>query len=308
VHEHIARAMYYLSIHLLFASVVAAVAWTLTSTLRASATTKYWIWVATALNFVLPTGALIDKLWAPHFPWAAPLGAIGGPVWDLTQGRIAVILAALWFTGGILTLIRLISRIHDERRDALHLVNGDTPESDFVADGVHVIYGDNHVVPAVRGVLNPRILLPTGIDRLLNPREFRAVLIHELAHARRRDNLICLLYESGLCALWFHPLMWLAGSRLSLYRELSCDESVVRRAYGQELVSALAKLAIPSQAGVLQATASSHLSYRLALLAQPSQTVPRSANLLLGLLFSAAVTAGIFQTIAHTACCFVIKH
>src|SRR5262249_22908120 len=152
---------------------------------------------------------LIDKLWAPHFPWAAPLGAIGGPVWDLTQGRVAVILAALWLTGSILTLIRLISRIRDERRDAIHLASRDKSESDFIADGVHVIYGNKHVVPAVRGVLNPRILLPTGIDELLNPREFRAVLIHELAHARRRDNLIRLLYEAGLCVLWFHPLMWL---------------------------------------------------------------------------------------------------
>src|SRR5215831_20005687 len=45
VHEHIARAVYYLSVHLLFASLVAALAWALTSALRASATTKYWIWV-----------------------------------------------------------------------------------------------------------------------------------------------------------------------------------------------------------------------------------------------------------------------
>jgi hypothetical protein len=102
--------------------------------------------------------------------------------------------------------------------------------------------------------------------------------------------------------------MWLAGSRVSLYRELSCDESVIRRAHGQELVSALAKLAIPKQAGVLQATASSHLGYRLALLATPPQTTHRTASLLLASLFSAVIAAGIFQTIAHTACCFVIKH
>jgi hypothetical protein len=43
VHEHIARVMYYFSVHLLFASIVASAAWVLTSILRASATTKYWI-------------------------------------------------------------------------------------------------------------------------------------------------------------------------------------------------------------------------------------------------------------------------
>jgi len=302
--------MYYFSVHLLFATMVASAAWALTSILRASATTKYWIWVATAFNFVLPSGALIDKLWAPHLTWARPLGVIGAPVWDMTQGRTAVILGVMWMTGGFFMFGRLVSRIRRERREAQAMVplSDGGLTSNFLADGIPVTFGDRHLGPAVRGVLYPRIFLPIGIDRLLNPREFHAVLIHELAHARRRDNLIRLLYEASLCALWFHPLMWLAGARIGLYRELSCDESVIRHAHGQELVSALAKLAVPKQTSVLQATASSHLSYRLALLAGPPLMTYRAASLLLASLFSAAIAAGIFQTIAHTACCFVKKH
>jgi beta-lactamase regulating signal transducer with metallopeptidase domain len=309
VHEHIARTMYYLSIHLLIASIVAAAAWALTSTVRASASTKYWIWVATAFNFVLPSGALIDKLWAPHFQWAKPIGAIGGPIWDLTEGRPAVILAVIWLVGAFFMLARLTSRIRSEHREsqAPPLANA-ALALDFLADGVPVAFGDMNSGPAVRGVLSPRILLPLGIDRQLNSREFHAVLIHEVAHARRRDNLIRLLFETALCALWFHPFMWLAGARLGLYRELSCDEAVIRRAHGRELVSALAKLAVPQQAGVLQASASSHLSDRLSLLARPLQTTHRSANVLLTSLFFAIVAAGVFQTIAHTACCFATKH
>ena len=118
MHEHIARAMYYFSVHLLFASIVASAALALTSILRASATTKYWIWVATAFNFVLPSGAFFDKLWAPHLTWAKPLGAIGDPVWEMTQGRTAVILGVLWMTGAFAMLMRLISRIRKERREA----------------------------------------------------------------------------------------------------------------------------------------------------------------------------------------------
>jgi beta-lactamase regulating signal transducer with metallopeptidase domain len=310
VHEHIARAMYYFSVQLLFASMVATAAWALTSILRASATTKYWIWVATVFNFVLPSGALIDKLWAPHFTWARPLGAIGGPVWDMTQGRTAVILGVIWMTGAFCMLGRFISRMRRERREAQALAPlGDGGlRSDFLADGIPVSFGDRQSGPAVCGILYPRILLPLHIDRLLSPREFHAVLIHEMAHARRRDNLIRLLYEASLCALWFHPLMWLAGARIGLYRELSCDESVIRRAHGKELVSALAKLAVPKQGGILQATASSHLSYRLARLAGPPQTTYRAASLLLASLFSVVTAASIFQTIARTACCFVIKH
>jgi hypothetical protein len=101
--------------------------------------------------------------------------------------------------------------------------------------------------------------------------------------------------------------MWLAGARIGLYREVSCDEAVMRRAHGQELVSALAKLAVSEQAGVLQATASSHLSYRLARLAGPPQTTYRATSLLLTSLFAAVTATGIFLTIAHTACCFLLN-
>jgi hypothetical protein len=86
VHEHIARVMYYFSVHLLYASIVGAAAWVLTSIRGASATTKYWIWVLTAFNFIMPTGAIVDKLWAPHLAWAAPIGTLGDPIWDITEG------------------------------------------------------------------------------------------------------------------------------------------------------------------------------------------------------------------------------
>ena len=307
MHEHIARAMYYFSVHLLYASIVGSAAWVLTSIRGASATTKYWIWVVTACNFVVPVGAVVDKLWAPHLGWAAPLGAIGGPVWDMTQGRTAVVLAVIWITGALTMLVRLISRLRRERREVQ--VTGDRHDvtSFLVANGIPVSFDSKHPVPAVDGILYPRILLPIGIDRLLNRQELNAVLLHEMAHAKRRDNLIRLLYEISLCVLWFHPLIWLAGARMALYRELSCDESVIRRAHGQALVSALAKLAVPERVPFLQAIASSHLTYRLARLAAPAQGIHRAASPLLICLFAAAMMTAIFETVAHTACCFVLK-
>jgi beta-lactamase regulating signal transducer with metallopeptidase domain len=308
VHEHIARAMYYFSVHLLYASIVGCAVWVLTSVRPASATTKYWIWVVTVFNFVVPVGAGIDKLWAPHLAWAAPLSAIGGPVWDMTQGRTALVLALTWITGALTMLVRLISRLRRERREVQVPADRHDVTSSFVADGIPVSFDSRHPAPAVGGVLYPRILLPIGIDRLLNRQELNAVLLHEVAHAKRRDNLIRLLYEVALCALWFHPLIWLAGMRMALYRELSCDESVIQRAQGQALVRALAKLAVPEETMFLQATASSHLSHRLARLAGSAQPAHRAASLLLTSLFATVIVAGVFGTVAHTACCFVIKH
>ncbi|MBV9574819.1 MAG: M56 family metallopeptidase [Acidobacteriales bacterium] len=307
VHEHIARVMYYFSIHLLYASIVGAAAVVLTSIPGASATTKYWVWVVTAFNSIVPIGAIVDKFWVAHLTWAAPLAAFGGPVWDMTEGRTAMVLSVAWLAGALAMLMRLIVRIRREReaQASIRFSKRHTTCSSM-ADGIPVSFDMMYSAPAVKGLLNPCILLPIGIDRLLNQREFEAVLIHELAHARRRDNLIRLVYELSLCVLWFHPFIWLAGARMALYRELSCDESVIQRAHGTELVSALAKLAVPERALSLQATASSHLGRRLAWLSGQQQT-RRPATLAVISLFAVVIGACVFETVAHTACCFVLK-
>src|SRR5262249_59290479 len=94
----------------------------------------------------------------------------------------------------------------------------------------------------------------------------------------------------GVCGFWFHRLVWVAGSRLSLYRELSCDESVVRGQRGGELVSALAKLANPAETLLLQAGASSYLADRVASLALPRRNSP-AASALQALVFALVLLA-----------------
>ncbi len=309
MHEHIARTLYYFDIHLLYASMVGFAAWALTSILGGSASTKYWIWVATSLNFILPVGAILDKLWAPHLSWAAPLGMIGDFANTISQGRTATILSVAWLLCATLMLTRLGLRIRAERRDTSATAGQSAHQSrpGFFAQGIPVRFAQNGQAPAVDGVLHPHISLPYGIDLLLSEHELKAVLIHELTHARRRDNLIRLIHEVSLCVLWFHPLVWIAGSRLALYRELSCDESVIQSAHGDELVSALAKLANPDKTLLLQASASSLISHRLARLAAPPQPPYRATSMVLTLVFSGVLLWGVFGTVAHTACCFLVK-
>jgi beta-lactamase regulating signal transducer with metallopeptidase domain len=309
VHDHIVRAMYYFEVHLLYASIVCLAAWALTSIRSGSATTKYWIWFATSLNFIVPTGAVLDRLWAPHLSWARPLTVIGAVADGILQsGPAAAVLGGVWLLGATLMLARLCVRIWAERREAQVTAGPTTlePKRGFLAHGVPVRFAGSRQGPAVDGVLRPHILLPDGIDRLLSEHELNAVLVHELTHARRRDNLIRLIHEVSLCGLWFHPLVWATGFRLALYRELSCDEAVIQDAHGAELVSALAKLANPADAVLLQATASSLISHRLARLtaAQPERS-SLAANTVLIVVFGGALLAGVLGTVAHTACCFV---
>ena len=307
--EHITRGLYHFEVHLLYASIVGLAAWGLTSVLRASATTKYWIWVATSLNFILPVAAIFDKSLASHLAWARPLGIIGDAAASISQGPAAPVFCAAWLLGTALMFTRLYLRIRADRRNA-RLLDPQNPahyRPNLLAHGIPVRFGSNDQTPAVDGVLHPHISLPSGIERLLSESELDAVLIHELAHAKRRDNLILLVHELALCALWFHPLVWITSSRLALYRELSCDESVIQSARGGDLVSALAKLADPERPLLLQATASSFISHRLAGLTARPRPQYRIANALVAAIFSALLVASSFATVAHTACCFVAK-
>jgi len=299
----IIRGFYFLSVHLLFASGVCIVAWLLTSLRGGSATTKHWIWVATALNLGLPVAALLDALWGPHLVWARPLPAIGSVVAAAFEDAgVASVVCGVWSLGAALMLVRLWSRLRAERR----ALGPERSRGGFLFRGVPVCVEDSPRPPAVRGFLLPRIWLPRGIDRLLDADEMRAVLLHEVTHARRRDNLIRLFQELVLCAVWFHPLAWLTGSRLALYRELSCDESVVDSALGGDLVRALGKLAGPEHPGFLQATAGSFLVDRLARLGgDRSRRAGLFADAVLATVFAAALLLGAWETISHTACCFV---
>src|SRR5436309_373906 len=115
--DPIVRAFYYAAIHLIFASIVCLAALALTSFPRGSAATKYWIWVATSLNFFVPVGAILDRSWATHLSWARPLATIGREIHDVLQNAsVAALLGIVWLLGATLMLMRLCRRIRAERR------------------------------------------------------------------------------------------------------------------------------------------------------------------------------------------------
>ncbi len=76
MHEHVAPAVYYLEVHLLCASILCLVCWLLTSFWSGGATAKYWIWVATSLNFMVPVGGLFSGFGSAHVSSATQLGGL----------------------------------------------------------------------------------------------------------------------------------------------------------------------------------------------------------------------------------------
>jgi len=308
--EHIAPFVYYLEVHLLCASILCLAAWALTSIRGASATWKYWIWVATSVNFMVPLGGFFNGFGASRVSWATQLGGLDDVGIGISRNLIAgAVLSGVWVCGAAFMFARLLMRLPRDRRDESTAGGRNTTplERRFLAHGVPVTLSAAGQGPSVDGVLRPHISLPLGIDRLLNDRELDAVLIHEVTHARRRDNLIGLIHEIALCGLWFHPLVWLTGSRLAMFRELSCDDFVIESSRGADLVTALAKLADPGESRLLRAGAATLFSHRLARLkASQPRRARGAADLVLIMIYGAVLLACIVETIAHTPSCFKV--
>ncbi|MEX0728701.1 MAG: M56 family metallopeptidase [Planctomycetaceae bacterium] len=77
--------------------------------------------------------------------------------------------------------------------------------------------------PLVVGIVRPAIVLPGGMADELDRAEIQHILIHELAHVIRRDNIVGLLQRLVGIIWWPHPLMHYLNRMLSRAREEVCD-------------------------------------------------------------------------------------
>ncbi len=82
------------------------------------------------------------------------------------------------------------------------------------------------VMPFTFGLRSPRILLPASCGAW-QPLRRRTVLLHELAHIRRRDLLWQLLANIATALWWFQPLCWTSRWTLRRESEQACDALVL---------------------------------------------------------------------------------
>ncbi len=82
-------------------------------------------------------------------------------------------------------------------------------------------------VPMAIGFLRPAILVPKYLLEELSPVQLTQVLLHETTHLLRYDDWTNLLQKIVRALLFFHPAVWWLESKLTLEREIACDEAVV---------------------------------------------------------------------------------
>jgi beta-lactamase regulating signal transducer with metallopeptidase domain len=88
--------------------------------------------------------------------------------------------------------------------------------------------------PATLTSRRPIVILPKDL-RGAGAGEMVAAFCHELAHIRRRDFVLNLLYETVSTVLFFHPAMHWINRRLKESRELACDDMAAKAMAGNSI-------------------------------------------------------------------------
>ena len=144
-------------------------------------------------------------------------------------------LAVIWALGAFLVLARLVAARVAVARLTRSRVPGRKPWLGLarrlarmmrVPRRVRFLRSDRVSMPIACGVLRPAVVLPVEADDWHDAR-IRAVLLHELAHVRRRDCLTQLVVDAAVALLWFHPLAWMARRAVRRERERACDDLVL---------------------------------------------------------------------------------
>lgn len=120
-----------------------------------------------------------------------------------------------------------------------------------IHQSVRLLQSELVKVPVAIGFFKPVILVPLGLLAQLPPEQVETILLHELAHIRRRDYLVNLLQCMAEAVFFFNPALLWISSLIRQEREACCDDIVManttqQRSYLDALVSFQEYTMIPS--------------------------------------------------------------
>ena len=234
--------------HLWQSSLFAGMVGLLTVLLRRNrASLRYCLWLAASVKFLIPFSLLISL--GNQLEWrAAPvivrpqvsslMGEIGhpfawtgpAPLWAAvpqTPSYTEALLFGVWLCGLVFAAVSWLRewlRVRVAVRTASPL-----PGVRLLGrTRIRLLASPALLEPCVFGIFRPVLLLPNGVSARLTPEQLEAIVLHELCHVRRRDNLVAAAHMVVETLFWFYPPAHWIGKRLMEERETACDEEVLR--------------------------------------------------------------------------------
>src|SRR5579872_2259202 len=223
--------------------------------------TRFAVWFSTLLAVValsllafVPAHSETIVARLPHWTLPAAWATYAFVIWIAIAGV------------GLLRVALAIRHVVQLKRNSVEITELNPLLQRILADiyfirPVKLRVSDDLRVPTAIGFFKPAILLPRWAVDELSPAELHAVALHELGHLRRWDDWTNLAQKIVRVVLFFHPGVWWIDSRLTLEREMACDDLVLARignarGYAECLVSVAEKSAVRSGFGLALAAVS----------------------------------------------------
>ena len=230
-------------------------------------------------------------VWEPFLDATSGVAAAGESELSSTTDWTSTALWTIWGLGSLCIVFRWM-RGWRQIRSALRAASPIGQKAK-----VQVLSSPEIFEPGIVGIFRPILLLPQGIESYLTPVQLEAILQHEIAHVRRRDNLTGLIHRAVEVLFWFHPLVWWIGARLIEGRERACDEAVLRsgiepEAYGEGILKVCEiylKSPLPFVTGVTGSNLKARIEQIVSRRVAPELTLVKKAVLVSAGLFALAV-------------------
>lgn len=171
----------------------------------------------------------VSQVMSAVWPWALGLWALGSAILLVFEGiRISRLVRAI--KRAVPTEPAIV-----ERAAALAARFGLRPLPILTIREIHS--------PMIWCVGRPRLLWPASLGDETSDACVDGLLVHELAHVKRRDHFVGWIELAASIVWWWNPCFWYVRSALREQAELACDAWVIsalpngRRAYAESLLA-----------------------------------------------------------------------
>lgn len=170
--------------------------------------------VAVSPSFLAQTLSFLGASGWHWTTWGFIIWAIGA---FLIFGRLVLAHIGTWL------LVRNAEMVHE---DEWHLLAESVQQRLGIEQRVKLRKSSWTSVPMNIGVWRPVVVLPENANEW-DEAQRDTVMMHELAHVKRRDCFLQLLTNITSALHWFNPMVWIAGWQLRIERERACDDLVI---------------------------------------------------------------------------------
>ncbi len=165
-------------------------------------------------NSVRVTGG-ISVLPANGMVYSEPLSFVGllFLIWLMT--------AAISLIFPLLSTLRLYFKLISAKRISPEMIKPNLNKFPY-----QILKTEKINMPLTLGIFSKRVYVPKQWDEWSDACR-KMILDHELAHIKRKDNLVQILQIIAQALYFFHPLVWILNTRMNQYREMACDDASV---------------------------------------------------------------------------------